>query len=84
MCTVTGWGLTEEGASFFSDILQKVTIPLISNEECKKDYGWSKVLPSMMCAGYKSGGRDSCQVKRRFFFIGELKLKIFRETLVDL
>ena len=70
MCTVTGWGLTEEGASFFSDILQKVTIPLISNEECKKDYGWSKVLPSMMCAGYKSGGRDSCQVKRRFFYRG--------------
>ena len=49
-----------------SAILQKVDIPIITNEECEQwfcDAGFNGQLPSiMMCAGYKDGGKDACQV----------------------
>ena len=49
-----------------SAILQKVEIPIITNEECEQwfcDAGFNGQLPSiMMCAGYKEGGKDACQV----------------------
>lgn len=54
-----GWGYTREGSWKLSDILQKVTVPLISKETCMKSY--SGVTDQMICAGLPQGGKDSCQ-----------------------
>jgi hypothetical protein len=44
------------------DILQYVNVPLMTNADCKKTgYGTSNIKPSMVCAGYAKGGKDSCQ-----------------------
>ncbi|XP_069162462.1 transmembrane protease serine 9-like [Procambarus clarkii] len=57
---VTGWGTTSEGGST-PDVLQKVTIPIVTDAECRDDYGASEILDSMICAGVPEGGVDSCQ-----------------------
>lgn len=44
------------------DILQYVNVPLMTNADCKKTgYGTNNIKPSMVCAGYAKGGKDSCQ-----------------------
>ncbi|XP_045110216.1 trypsin-1-like isoform X2 [Portunus trituberculatus] len=61
---VTGWGDTEEGGES-SDVLMKVVVPIITDEECRDDYraiGYSgPITDNMMCAGYPAGGKDACQ-----------------------
>ncbi|KAG8231375.1 hypothetical protein J437_LFUL008923 [Ladona fulva] len=59
---VTGWGKTSEGAPT-SNFLQEVQVPIYSNAQCKSDsyYGSTRITDNMMCAGYKSGSKDSCQ-----------------------
>lgn len=43
--------------------LQEVTVPILSNSECRKTaYGSSRITDNMMCAGFKDGDKDSCQV----------------------
>ncbi|NP_999239.1 plasma kallikrein [Sus scrofa] len=59
-CWVTGWGFTEEKGEI-QNILQKVNIPLVSNEECQKSYRDHKISKQMICAGYKEGGKDACK-----------------------
>lgn len=60
---VSGWGYTKEGGDL-SDILQKVTVPIVSDEECRAVYGYYRsghpphVYDSMICAG--TAGLDSC------------------------
>ncbi|KAI9912129.1 hypothetical protein PsorP6_009258 [Peronosclerospora sorghi] len=54
--TVLGWGMTEEGSH--SDVLQEVTVAVISNAECNKQYA-NRITEGMMCAG-NGGGKDSC------------------------
>jgi len=61
MCTVTGWGALSEGGSL-GDTLQKVDVPVVSDEECRAAYGQADVADSMICAGFDQGGKDSCQV----------------------
>lgn len=59
---VTGWGATQEQADV-SVTLMEVTVPIHSNEECSQSgYGSSKITENMLCAGYKEGEKDSCQV----------------------
>lgn len=63
MATVAGWGtLKEEGKS--TCILQKVDVPVISNDECRKtNYSAKMISDNMMCAGYPlEGKKDACQV----------------------
>jgi secreted trypsin-like serine protease len=59
--TVAGWGAVAEGG-FGSEILLRVQVPIVSTEECKRPevYG-NRILPGMLCAGYRTGGLDSCQ-----------------------
>lgn len=54
-----GWGYTREGTWRLSDILQKVTVPLVPQETCVKSY--SNLTDQMICAGLSQGGKDSCQ-----------------------
>lgn len=57
-----GWGYTREGAWKLSDILQKVTVPLVSQEECNKAASYNgDITDRMICAGLAAGGKDSCQ-----------------------
>jgi trypsin len=55
-----GWGYLKEGAWRLSDILQKVTVPLVSTEDCNKSYD-GDITERMICAGLVEGGKDSCQ-----------------------
>ncbi|XP_031419433.2 transmembrane protease serine 6-like, partial [Clupea harengus] len=59
LCWVTGWGTLREGGRA-SDKLQKVDVRLVSQEACVRSYGYM-VTPRMLCAGYRSGGKDACQ-----------------------
>lgn len=65
-CTVIGWGkkIHDDYADYQSAI-HEVEVPIVSHSKCTKWY--SKQLPynpipdSMICAGFDSGGKDSCQ-----------------------
>ena len=46
-----------------SNLLQKVDVRLVSEEACVRSYG-PLVTPRMLCAGYRSGDKDACQVHR--------------------
>lgn len=64
VATITGWGDTTEGGSD-SNILQKATLPIVSNAQAAADY--LKLVPpiiitdDMLAAGYAQGGVDTCQ-----------------------
>lgn len=57
---VTGWGKTQENGNL-ANILRKVSLPIVSNEDCSRSYGRIRVriTNSMLCAG--KAGRDACQ-----------------------
>merc|ERR1711973_44488 len=57
-CIVSGWGTTSSGGSS-PDVLRYVSVPLVSDEDCRAAYGDNNILDSMLCAG--EGGKDSCQ-----------------------
>ncbi|XP_073809572.1 transmembrane protease serine 6 isoform X1 [Danio rerio] len=59
LCWVTGWGALREGGAV-SDVLQKVDVRLVSEDACVRSYGYL-ISPRMICAGYRSGGKDACQ-----------------------
>jgi len=58
---VTGWGTTIEGGGPAPAILQKVEVPLVSDEKCQELYNTNRytISETMMCAGEE--GHDSCQ-----------------------
>ncbi|XP_061439840.1 plasma kallikrein isoform X2 [Rhineura floridana] len=43
------------------DVLQKVSIPLLSNVECQSRYQEHMITDKMLCAGYREGGKDACK-----------------------
>ncbi|KAJ8931120.1 hypothetical protein NQ314_016001, partial [Rhamnusium bicolor] len=56
----TGWGATKEHGQI-SNKLQEVTVPIMSNSDCRKTgYGY-KITDNMLCAGFPHGNKDSCQ-----------------------
>ncbi len=58
---VTGWGDTAEGG-LPSNILRKVTLPIVSNVVCNAPESYNgKITDLMVCAGRAEGGKDSCQ-----------------------
>jgi len=66
-CTTSGWGTTEEGGSL-PDALRHVQVPLISDAKCAENYGEDSIFDSMICAGLKDGGKDSCQGDGRVIY----------------
>ncbi|GIY16980.1 plasma kallikrein [Caerostris darwini] len=63
---ITGWGKTDAGLSnrFGTRLLQKVDVPIISNDECE-EWHMEKgiditISKEMMCAGYEEGKKDAC------------------------
>ncbi|CAL8111236.1 unnamed protein product [Orchesella dallaii] len=66
--TVYGWGQAvdfHDGINYYPEVLQKVSVPILSNTECAKWFRRqnSKWSPGdgHLCAGYKRGMKDSCQ-----------------------
>ncbi|XP_025832933.1 trypsin 3A1-like [Agrilus planipennis] len=55
----TGWGDTVEDGNG-SSRLRGVTVPIVTNNECRSSYG-NRITSTMLCAGFPSGGRDACQ-----------------------
>ncbi|XP_063988474.1 trypsin-1-like [Diachasmimorpha longicaudata] len=57
--TISGWGRTENGTA---EVLQVVTIPIVSKTACDKSYqAWGGIPDGQICAAYPQGGKDSCQ-----------------------
>jgi hypothetical protein len=64
----TGWGTVKEDGKP-SCILQEVEVPVMSNEDCRKNtkYNEKMISDNMLCAGYPDGMKDSCQVSSQHF-----------------
>lgn len=54
-----GWGAISEGGAA-AQVLQKVSVPLVNAKTCSGAYP-NEITDRMICAGLKSGGKDSCQ-----------------------
>lgn len=60
--TVYGFGNIGQGQSNSKKDLNKVIVPIVSNEEANRSEAYDgTVFESMIAAGYASGGKDSCQ-----------------------
>ncbi len=58
---VTGWGNLTVGGASPTD-LHGVAVPLVDSNNCNDGNSYNgRILPSMICAGFDAGGRDSCQ-----------------------
>ncbi|XP_066150939.1 trypsin-1-like isoform X2 [Euwallacea fornicatus] len=55
-----GWGAQEQHGSV-STKLREVTVPIMSNVDCKKTGYNSRITDNMLCAGFHDGKKDSCQ-----------------------
>lgn len=62
--TVLGWGATvdsETNPQYSLDNLQKVDVPLVSNEVCNQPESYDgTIIDSQICAGFAEGGKDAC------------------------
>ncbi|GLD48851.1 transmembrane protease serine 9 [Lates japonicus] len=59
---VTGWGTIGSGVPLPSpQNLMEVEVPIVGNRQCKCDYGINTITENMICAGLRTGGKDSCQ-----------------------
>ncbi|XP_023245144.1 coagulation factor IX [Copidosoma floridanum] len=66
-----GWGALQAGSRLRPKTLQAVDVPVIDNRVCER---WHRsnginvvIYDEMMCAGYRGGGKDSCQVWKMKF-----------------
>ena len=66
MATVAGWGWTDVpiNGGRQTDILQKVDVPILANDDCQRWYKEKNktnlILDGSMCAGFEEGGKDAC------------------------
>ncbi|AWP19482.1 putative transmembrane protease serine 9-like [Scophthalmus maximus] len=59
---VTGWGNIGSGVVLPSpQNLMEVEVPVVANRQCRCDYGVDTITDNMICAGLRTGGKDSCQ-----------------------
>lgn len=70
--------------------LQKLSVPVLENELCRKWYSQEKksmiIGDNSMCAGIEAGGKDACQVTaQRHRAEHEIMCRVlYRATVVDL
>jgi len=56
---LTGWGYTKQ-AGYYSDTLQQVSVPIVSQDSCKKNWGTLFDDAVSFCTGLEEGGKDAC------------------------
>lgn len=56
---ILGFGKLSSGGPYATALMQ-VEVPIVSDNKCAAGYG-SDLHEPMICAGYKEGGKDSCQ-----------------------
>jgi trypsin len=60
-----GYGLTAEGGSTVSAVLNDVEVYYVDNQVCIDQYGTDTFTSDLMfCAGVQGGGKDTCQVRK--------------------
>lgn len=57
-----GWGDITPDSRNYPAKLQQVTLPVITNTKCQeaKELAGVDITENMLCAGYETGGKDSC------------------------
>lgn len=72
-------------------VLQAVDVPIIDNRMCEEWHSTKHInvviYDEMMCAGYRGGGKDSCQVNFNnllilFYFLKLLKNKNLKKNVL--
>ncbi len=58
MSWVTGWGLTRVSPNEFPNNLQRVQLPIVSNEQASTV--WGSIPSGVLMAGYLNGNKDAC------------------------
>ncbi len=62
IATVLGWGALRESGNVYPDVLQQVSVPIVSHETCNGPRSFDgDVQADKLCAGYMEGGKDACQ-----------------------
>nr|XP_046171567.1 trypsin-3-like [Oncorhynchus gorbuscha] len=59
-CLVSGWGNLSSSSSNYPDTLRCLDLPILSSSSCNSAYP-GQITSNMFCAGFKEGGKDSCQ-----------------------
>ncbi|OBS58085.1 hypothetical protein A6R68_10802, partial [Neotoma lepida] len=59
-CWVTGWGLASQQGDTMKE-LQEAQLPLISKFQCQLLYGFTSILPEMLCAGDIRNMKNVCE-----------------------
>lgn len=60
--TVYGFGNLGQGQSNSKKDLNKVVVPIVSNEDANREESYNgEIDETMLAAGYANGGKDSCQ-----------------------
>ena len=56
-----GWGSINENSTTSSSQLREAEVPIIDRDNCNSFFAYrGEVTSNMICAGYMSGGKDSC------------------------
>lgn len=64
VCRVSGWGYNNQGGDQTPFILKTVTVPIVSTARCNSSESFSgNITANMICAGYRTGGKDACKVQ---------------------
>lgn len=61
LATVFGWGYTNQYGPNPSDELRIAQVPIVKQSTCNRQMG-GLVTRRMICAGFRSGGVDACQM----------------------
>lgn len=61
----------------------EVEVPIRGNRECNCNYGVGKITDNMICAGLRSGGKDSCQVSFFLHIFGSHKDVFYHNRLLN-
>lgn len=65
-----------------ADVVMEAKVPLLPQSTCKSALGKELVTNTMLCAGYLTGGIDSCQVADALNHREKKKKKIWCTDLI--
>ncbi|KAM9408229.1 LOW QUALITY PROTEIN: trypsin [Pholidichthys leucotaenia] len=62
VCRVSGWGYNYLDGGQVPALLRTVSVPIISPARCNSSDSFNgNITANMICAGYRTGGRDACK-----------------------